>query len=180
MQKTFLTVLFSILFLISSSFSFVIAGVEPSPFQPEINQLGAAENILLSIGHVVIKTIDTASFDADNNSLNGALNKLEATNTRLESVSGFITFIREEVMGVEPSPFLGDLVPALEQVVIVSQQIVSSLEPYLGTGANMNLPQEVIVKLVEIQNSAVGIESYTQSFIKDLNGSLPIDPSITE
>jgi len=44
----------------------------------------------------------------------------------------------------------------------------------------MNLPQEVIVKLVEIQNSAVGIESYTQSFIKDLNGSLPIDPSITE
>jgi hypothetical protein len=34
------------LFLVSAQFSGVLAGVEPSPFQPEINQLGTVANIL--------------------------------------------------------------------------------------------------------------------------------------
>jgi hypothetical protein len=152
----------------------VIAGVEPSPFQPQINQLYASENILNSIDHVVGKTMDNPPIEGQPSvNLDGALNKLDAANERVTSVSGFITSIYEEVMGTEPSPFRSDIVPALEAVEQAAQNIVIAIDSYLPPAG---VPFEFIEALNEVAGSAQIIVQNTQRYIDGLNCTpLPVD-----
>ena len=67
------------------------AGIEPEPFQPEINQLGALENILVSANSRINMAIEnppdpfTPSPD-----VNGAVNRMEAINNQLVSVDDMV------------------------------------------------------------------------------------------
>ena len=97
------------------------AGVEPSPFQPEINQLGAIANILQSADFRVAKSIAhppdpcVPTEPCNSPDLNGAVNRLEAINNQVSSADDMVKAMIEEVMGFEPTPFR-DLIAPLEVV----------------------------------------------------------------
>jgi len=117
-----LSVILGVMFL-TPTFNIARAGVEPSPFQPEINQLGAIANILHSADFRVAKSIaypPDPCFPPDpcnSPDLNGAVNRLEAIGNQVSSADDMVKAMIEEVMGVEPTPFrAGDLIPALEVV----------------------------------------------------------------
>jgi hypothetical protein len=151
----------------------VMAGIEPSPFQPQINQLNASENILSSIEQVVTITIENPPIEGQPSpNLTGALNKLEATDVRVTSVSGFITSIYEEVMGTEPSPFRADIVPALEYVKMAAEDIVNAIARYAPPAG---VPQQFIDALGAVGFSAQGIVDDVQLYIEILTGTPPID-----
>ena len=54
-----------------------LAGIEPSPFTPEINQCNAAVNMLEATDHKLNLTLDKASVEGAN--ITGILNQLETT-----------------------------------------------------------------------------------------------------
>jgi hypothetical protein len=106
------------------------AGVEPSPFQPEINQLGAIANILQSADFRVAKSIAhppdpcVPPDPCNSPDLNGAVNRLEAINNQVSSADDMVKAMIEEVMGFEPMPFrAGDLIPPLDFVRGVAEGI---------------------------------------------------------
>ena len=81
------------------------AGFEPSPFQPEINQLGAVANILHSADFRVAKSIAhppdpcVPPDPCNSPDLNGAVNRLEAMNNQVSSADDMVKAMIEEVMG---------------------------------------------------------------------------------
>ena len=163
----------SLVVLAMSAFviSGVIAGIEPSPFQPQINQLNASENILNSINQVNTKTMDNPPIAGQPSpNLIGALNKIDTSNERVTSVSGFITSIYEEVMGIEPSPFRPDIVPALQDVQIAANNIVDAI---ISFGTPAGVPQEFINALSGVAESAQIIVDNTQLYIEELTGCDP-------
>lgn len=117
------TIFAASLLLTSVNISEVLAGVEPSPFQPEINQLGAIANILQSADFRVAKSIAhppepcVPPDPCNSPDLNGAVNRLEAISNQVSSADDMVKAMIEEVMGFEPTPFrTEDLIPALEVV----------------------------------------------------------------
>lgn len=117
-----LSVMLVVMF-VTPTFNIARAGVEPSPFQPEINQLGAIANILQSADFRVAKSIAhppepcVPPDPCNSPDLNGAVNRLEAINNQVSSADDMVKAMIEEVMGFEPMPFhVGDLIPALEVV----------------------------------------------------------------
>ena len=169
------TVFFALLVLFSASFlgnsSVATAGTEPSPFTPWINQLGAAQNILVSAGSRIVKGMDNPpNPEVPSPDLTGALNRLEAINNQLVSVDDMVVSLVEEVMGVEPSPFvpLTDIVPALAGVQNAAQAIVDEIEARMGTEPSPFVPAyEDGLRIV--QNSAQTISTHTQNYIDQIN-----------
>jgi len=139
------TILAAGLLLVPVHISGVLAGVEPSPFQPEINQLGAVANILSSADIRVFKTMahppdpcvpPDPCFPPDPcyppdpcKDLNGVVNRLEAINNQIGSTQNMILSMINEVMGFEPMPFQ-DLIPPLEVVRDVAEGIVDRIGGY--------------------------------------------------
>jgi hypothetical protein len=164
--------MFTFLMLISLTFTVAAtAGIEPSPFKPEINKLYASENMLSVIENVVTITIANPPVDgAPSPNLNGALNKLATTDIRVGSVSGFITSIYEEVMGTEPSPFRIDLVPAFEAVKGAAQDIVDVIGRYVPPG---EVPSQFIEALGSVKGSAQIIVDNAQQYIGEIS-----DPTV--
>ncbi|MBT8089975.1 MAG: hypothetical protein KJO01_07185 [Gammaproteobacteria bacterium] len=147
------------------------AGVEPSPFQPEINQLGAAENILVSANSRIIKAMDHPPDPVvPSPNLNGALNRLDAINRQLVSVDDMVASMIEEVMGFEPSPFhpLSEIVPAIAGVQGAALNIVEEIDARLGFEPTPFVP-EFEAKLLSVQSSAQGIETNTQNYINQID-----------
>jgi len=147
------TILAAGLLLVPVHISGVLAGFEPSPFQPEINQLGAVANILSSADIRVFKTMahppdpcvpPDPCFPPDPcyppdpcKGLNGVVNRLEAIDNQIGSTKNMILSMINEVMGVEPTPFrddLIDLIPPLEVVRAVAEGIVVRIVEYNPTG----------------------------------------------
>jgi len=148
------------LFLLSAQISGVMAGVEPSPFQPEINQLGAVANILDSAEFRIVKTMSVPPEPCvppdPCKSLYGDVNRLEAINGQVYSAHYMIISMIEEVMGVEPSPFRADLVAPLEVVGGVAEEIVTKIELFGSPG---NVPEEFILALQSVSESAALVVS---------------------
>lgn len=132
-----LSVLLGVMFL-TPTFNIARAGVEPSPFQPEINQLGAVANILSSADFRVVKTMshppDPCVPPDPCKGLNGAVNRLEAIDNQIGSTENMILSMINEVMGFEPTPFREDLIPPLEVVRDVAEGIVVRIGEYDPTG----------------------------------------------
>ena len=111
--------------------SLALSGTEPSPFQPEINQLGAVTNILHSADFRFAKTLAhppdpcVPPDPCNNPDLNGALNRINAINNQVMSADDMVRSMIEEVMGFEPTPFREDLIPALEIVRGAAQGIAT-------------------------------------------------------
>jgi hypothetical protein len=118
-------------FLLSGIAVVALAGTEPSPFKPNINQLGAVENVLNSVKNRVEKVLSKPpDYGVSRPSLKGAAKRLEAIVEQLLSVDDKIFSIVEEVMGVDPSPLhpRSEVVPALENVRDSAQSIVDSID----------------------------------------------------
>ncbi len=137
LKKRFVSIVVVGLFFISVHVAGALAGIEPSPFQPEINQLGAVVNILQSADYRVVKTIShppDPCFPPDpcepGPDLNGAVNKLGAINRQLISVDDMVFSMIEEVMEVDPTPFRSDLIPALQAVGDASQAIADAIRDF--------------------------------------------------
>ncbi len=126
------------LLLASAQISGVLAGVEPSPFQPEINQLGAVANILSSADFRVVKTMSHPPEPCHPpdpcKGLNGKVNRLEAIESQVRAADDMVFSIINEVMGVDPTQFREELIPPLEVVRDVALSIVEKIDIYVTVG----------------------------------------------
>lgn len=124
-----LSLILGIMFL-TPTFNIARAGVEPSPFQPEINQLGAIANILQSADFRVGKSIahppEPCVPPEPCKGLNGAVNRLEAIDNQIGSADNMVQSMINEVMGFEPMPF-HDLIAPLEVVRDAAEGIVITI-----------------------------------------------------
>ena len=137
-----LSLILGVMFL-TPTFNLARAGVEPSPFQPEINQLGAVANILNSADFRLVKTMSAPPEPCTPpdpcKGLNGAVNRLEAISNQIGSTENMILSMINEVMGsdvlgVDPSPFRLLLIPGLGEVSFVAEGIVVGIGEYHPTG----------------------------------------------
>jgi len=172
--KRFISIVVTSMFLLSVPVAGALAGVEPSPFQPEINQLGAVENVINSTYERIVKVMDMPPvLDEPSPNVTSAVNRLEAIDKQLMSADDIIFSVIAEVMGVEPTPFREDLIPALEAVrdaaLAIDNEIIVFLPP---TGADGQiLPELFVTALTDVQVSAQNIATNTQDYINQI--SLP-------
>ena len=164
------------------------AGVEPSPFQPEINQLGAVVNVLNSCLDRVQKVLDFPPNPIiPGPDLNGAVNRLEAIDRQVNSLNDFVADTIYSVMGVEPSPFMGEISPALTNIGNVSGAIVTFIiehppDPCLPTdpgGVPPDPCSELNIALMNLEDSAttlIDTVEWGQGLIS--NGCYPKDSEI--
>lgn len=151
--------------------SSLYAGVEPSPFQPEINQLGAVTNSLNSCLDRVQKII---SFPPNpvlsSPDLNGAINRLEAIDGQGNSLNDFVANTILSVMGVEPSPFKADLIPALESAGSISQAIVDVIVDFFEhpPEPGYEAPESFRVALENVMFSAIDLTETIENGIIQL------------
>jgi hypothetical protein len=141
-------------FLLSGIAVVALAGTEPSPFKPNINQLGAVENVLNSVKNRVEKVLSKPpDYGVSRPSLKGAAKRLEAIVEQLLSVDDKIFSIVEEVMGVDPSPLhpRSEVVPALENVRDSAQSIVDSIDALPVA----KMPGESIWAVEDVRESAL-------------------------
>ena len=159
------------LLFVSAQISEVMAGVEPSPFQPQINQLGAVANILNSAEFRILMTMsdppDACITTDPCKGLYGDVNRLEAINNQVSSAQYMVESMILEVMGVEPSPFKGDLVAPLQVVQEVAESIIGGIEAKIGEyGLGGNVPVEFIDALDLVSGSAARLVSTAEYGIK--------------
>ena len=88
-----------------------------------------------------------------NPNVNGAVNRVLAIDGQVNSLNDFVANTILSVMGVEPSPFRVDLIPALEAVGDVSGDIVLVIDEFLKVPPNPVLP-ELEEALMSVRNSA--------------------------
>lgn len=144
------------------------AGTEPSPFQPEINQLLAVSNILNSADFRVGKSIAhppdpcVPPDPCNSPDLNGAINRLEAISKQVSSVDDMVDSMISEVMGFEPTPFRDDLFPALKTVRDAAVGIESQVNNY---EPGDNTPLEYIDALENVGKKAFDVSETTQGGI---------------
>jgi len=155
-----LTVFMALVFTATTGF----AGIEPSPFTPEINQCNAAVNMLEATDHKLNLTLDKASIEGVN--ITGILNQLESTDKRIVSVGSFIDSIFADiaaVMGTEPSPFNDpDLIAAFEAVKLAALQVVA-------TAASAEVPSQFIEALEQLNFTAVALVDNVTAYIGELS-----------
>ena len=172
MPRRILIALVIVFFCLGTLATSALAGLEPTPFRPEINQLGAAQNILESIKHGVEKTIENPPIEGvPSPNLNGALNKLETTDKKLTNVAGFISSIIDAVLGLEPSPFRVDVIPAVEGVQVAAQDIADSINAFLSIPPDPMIPVAFINALGQVLGSAETLVSDTVQYIEQLQGA---------
>jgi methyl-accepting chemotaxis protein len=178
-KKSFISIIVVSVFLLSSISVIAFAGTEPSPFKPNINQLGAVKNVLNSVKNRVEKVLSKPpDYSGSGASLKGTINRLEAIIEQLLSLDDKIFSIVEKVMGVEPTPFhpRSEVVPALENVRDSAQSIVDSIDVLPVA----KMPDESIWAVEDVRESAQDVANNTQSYI-NLFSDFTIDcDSITD
>lgn len=152
------------------------AGTEPSPFQPEINQLGAVANILNSaefrVGNSIAHPPDPCvPLDPCNSpDLKGAVNRLEAINDQVASADVMVGAMIDEVMGFEPSPFrVEDLLPALE---VVGDAAFGIADKIGGFDPAPNVPAGYLDALGSVKGSAFHMAETVMEGMELISGGL--------
>lgn len=161
-KKYFILIIVVSAFFLSGTAVKAFARTEPSPFKPNINQLGAVENILNSAKNRVEKVLSKQS-GVPGPSLKGTVNRLEAITEQLTSLDDKIFSIIEEIMGVEPTPFhpRSEVVPALETVRDAAQSIVDSI----NASPVAKMSDGSIWAVEDVRESAQDVADNTQSYI---------------
>jgi len=138
------------------------AGVEPSPFQPEINQLEAVLNGLNSCLDRVQKVIaypPNPILPSPN--LNGAVNRLGAIAGQENSLNDFIANTILSVMGVEPSPFHPEdpIIQTLNRIGVASDAIANAIDGFCEHPPEPGYacPEQFATALENVMYSADGI-----------------------
>ena len=161
-----LSTLFLTIFAITS-----YAGVEPSPFMPEINKLGAITNNLNSIHDRVIKVLacppDDSLLCPD---VNGAVGRLSAMENQLVRIDALTISVVEEVLATPPDDNRGDIVPALREVKNSSLAILETI--IVGSRPDdMQPPEEFIRALSNVRDKAQDLAVGAQEFIANIEAN---------
>jgi hypothetical protein len=114
----------SIVLLLGVFTSIVFAGTEPSPFQPEINELNAVVNQLNTIEYNLQNTL---TLPADET---GLINQLETISNKLDLLNNKVRDVKETLQ-VPPDDIKVE--EALFSVQENTQEIIDIAEEYLGT-----------------------------------------------
>ncbi|UCD31431.1 MAG: hypothetical protein JSV38_11615 [Desulfobacterales bacterium] len=177
-KKSFIPIIVVSVFLLSSIAVIALAETEPSPFKPNINQLGAVGNVLNSVKNRVEKVLSKPpDYSVSEAPLKGTINRLEAIIEQLLSLDDKIFSIVEEIQGVDPSPFHphSEVVPALENVRDAAQSIVDSIDALPVA----KMTDESIWAVEDVQESAQDVADNTQSYINLFSDSTIDCDSIT-
>ena len=90
-NNSIITYTLSVLLLLGAFSSIVYAGFDPSPFQPEINELNAVVNELNSIEDRLQNTLALPANDV------GLINQLETMTNELTLLTGRVETVQESV-----------------------------------------------------------------------------------
>jgi len=128
------------------------AGIEPSPWKPEINKLNAVENNLRSIHERITRVLATPPDPwTPSPNVNGVVGRLSAMENQLLLVNGMLVSVMDEVLGNPPDPFVPeDMLPALEGVRAASQGIADSINAYLTPPPDPWVPAAFINALTNV------------------------------
>jgi len=172
--KRFVSILTASLLLLPVYTSTLLAGVEPSPFQPEINQLGAIANMLDSAYFRVDRTLSVPPEPCvppdPCKGLNGDINRLEAIENQVSSTDNMVDSMINEVMGFEPTPFREDLVPALEVVGEAAQGIADRINTFVVETSAEEVAIEFIYAVEAVGVSALIVVDTVDDGIEQLLG----------
>lgn len=116
-----------------------VAGVEPSPFKPEINKLNAIENGLHSVGERVnLVLASPPGQNVQSPAVQGVVGRLSAMGNQLSLLDGMINSVMDEVLQTSPDGSVPkDLIPALDGVKTASQTVADSVGVFLGSNPSI-------------------------------------------
>lgn len=128
------------------------AGIESSPFKPEIHKLNAIENNLHSIqkrlNHVLQDPPDPGTPSPN---VKGVVHRLSAMEYQLILINHMLNSVMDEVLQEPPEPGVpADLLPALEGVRAASQRIADSINAYLQEPPDPQVPAAFIRALTNV------------------------------
>jgi hypothetical protein len=138
------------LVLLTSVSAPVFAGVEPSPWQPQINQLNAVANNLAEINRHVDKIIIRAGVEPT--PWKAQVNQLEAMAHQLGVLNGRVSAVLE-VLGCPPDD--NRVLDALQNVRDGAQAIVTDIR--LGTPPDDNRVQDALQEVSDGAQSIVDL-----------------------
>ena len=144
------------------------AGIEPSPFKPEINKLNAFNNHLTAIQEIVNRVLACPP----NGNIQGTVRRLSAMDRQLYLLDASVESLVEEVMGTQPDDQhdWNDVVPALTSVKDTAHEIVRSIdEPYLDCSPD---DQRLVDALEQISLTADMLVENATQYIGDLSGEV--------
>ena len=138
--------MFAFLLLIFMTFTFAAhAGIEPSPFKPEINKLGAVTNNLTSIHDRIIKVLSCPPGKRSRCSkINGAVNRLSAVEKQLIRKGVRITSVFENILSTPSDDIHPDTLLVLSEIRDAAQGISDSIDAYFATPPDNTTPVEFI------------------------------------
>ena len=151
------------------------AGIEPSPFQPEINQLRAQENSMLAhFGHLEwVLGFDPTPFQPVVNQLNTVAKQLAKRDAK---IFGIVDPIVDPSLGIPPS----DIMPALEDLDILAGAIHQRALEGFGLPPN---DQRVLDALATVEFNARELQLTIQDYLPALETDYTVrfyyDPAIT-
>lgn len=128
------------------------AGVEPSPWKPEINKLNAVENGLHSINERVSRVLgNPPDQNAQSPAVEGLVGRLSAMGNQLSLLDGMLISVMDEVLQTSPDGSVPeDMLPALDGIKAASQAVAGSVGKYLDS--NTPAPATFINALTNVKD----------------------------
>ena len=152
------------------------AGIEPSPWKPEINKLNALENNLRSI-HERVNRVLGAPPDpwTPSPNVNGVVGRLSAMENQLLLVNSMLVSVMDEVLGTPPpDPWVpADMIPALQGIKAASQGIADSVNAYLSVPPDPWVPAAFISALTNVRNASQNIADDAVQYMSGGGGCIP-------
>jgi len=160
------------LMLICISFtSAATAGIEPSPFRPEINKLNAVSHQLASIHDRIIKVLSCPPGKRSRCSkINGAVNRLSAVEKQLIRKGVRITSVFENILSTPSDDIHPDTLLVLSEIRDAAHGISDSIDAYFATPPDNTTPVEFIDMLGAIQSAAQDIAKICTYYIDIIGG----------
>jgi hypothetical protein len=165
-RKIGLSVLLAGLMLVVS-YGNGVAGIEPSPWKPEINKLNAVENGLHSIHERVSRVLATPPDPwTPSPAVQGVVGRLSAIGNQLSLLDGMLISVMDEVLQTSPGQAVPeDMLPALGGVKAASQAVVDSVSAFLT--ASPPAPVAFIDALTNVKHLS---QTLVEDAVSYLNG----------
>jgi hypothetical protein len=177
MKKRFISVAMIIVFLLPG---LAFAGLEPTPFTPEINKLGAIENSLNSIDERIRAVLAIPPDDI----IPAPVKKMDAMSYQLLLLNGFMESTMDEIINAVLSTPPDDIMPvieALERIGLVMRNespeggIADVVEAYLIEyfPTNGSIAPMFYNALMQFSGNANLIILNVNAYIDQINSGLP-------
>ena len=161
--------------MVGGSVQVVSAGVEPSPFTPQINQIVAVVNSLNSIHDQSNRILAILPNDIlPSHNINKAVNRLGAMENKLYLLDNLVNIIGEEVMGIpadnkhEPT----DVVTALDEVASSAGGIAERVTQFLGLPPD-DIHPDFLGALGLVREAALDVNETAMFYSGEIGGAPP-------